>query len=144
MSKKKFDKTKLNLVHIGAEEWVPAEKLGLPPGIEYRIFRLDEEAGEMDLMVRYQPNYYEPRHTHEAEHWQVIIEGEMHVAGEVMGPGDYVFGPANEPHGPFWFPNGMLSFASSRGGSIFHVYDVNQAEVDAKAAREAARKGGKE
>ncbi len=117
-----FDRSKLNLIHLDDEPWVPAEKLGLPEGVEYRIFRFDEERGELDAMLRYPSGYHEPRHEHEAEHWQVIIEGEMHVDGQILGPGDYVFGPANAPHGPFDFPKGMLSFGSSKGGSILHLW----------------------
>jgi hypothetical protein len=118
-----FDKSVLNLIHLADEPWVPAEKLGLPPGVEYRIFRAEPETGELDATVRYVDDYHEPRHSHEAEHWQVIIEGEMHVDGQIMGPGDYVWGPANTPHGPFYFPKGMIAFGSCRGGSIRHLYD---------------------
>jgi quercetin dioxygenase-like cupin family protein len=118
-----FDKTKLQLIHSNDLPWVPAEKLGLPPGLLYKILRLDEAAGEMDVLIRYpEEGYVEPRHTHEAEHWQIILEGEMHIEGQILGPGDYIFGPANEPHGPFVFPKGMLTFGSSRGGSIVHQF----------------------
>lgn len=119
---------KLNLIHLDDGPWVAAEAFGLPPGIEYRIFRMDEEAGEMDMMIRHPPGYLEPRHHHESEHWQIIFEGEMHIDGQVMGPGDYVFGPRNVEHGPFYFPKGLLSFASSRGGSVLHLYDETNSD----------------
>jgi quercetin dioxygenase-like cupin family protein len=102
------------------EPWQPAALLGRPEGVEWRVYE-SNDAGDMVVLVRFPPGYIEPRHVHEAEHWDVIIEGEMHVQGRVLTRGDYLRGPANIPHGPMSYPKGCTVFGVVRGGSILHT-----------------------
>jgi quercetin dioxygenase-like cupin family protein len=104
--------------------WEPAELYGLPEGCEYRLIRQDEAAGEVVAFCRLPPGYLEPRHEHDAEHWSVVVEGEMHVEGRVLRPGDVFNGPSGKAHGPFEYPQGAVIFTVARGGSILHRYDA--------------------
>lgn len=107
---------------IGDEDWAPALPLGLPEGVKWRLYETNDEGFQV-MLVRFPPGYIEPRHTHEAEHFDVIVDGEMHVNGRVLTSGDYLRGIPNEPHGPMAYPVGCTVFAVVRGGSINHEYD---------------------
>jgi quercetin dioxygenase-like cupin family protein len=98
-------------------EWADdTEVLTLPEGVQIKVFSTDPEKGRSDMMVRFPPGYVEPRHAHGGSHSGIIVEGEMHVEGKVLTPGDYVFGPGNNiPHGPMGYPKGCIVFASFTG-----------------------------
>ena len=108
---------------LNGEGWEPAELYGLPEGCEYRLVHQDEAKGEVVAFCRFPPGYEEPRHEHEAEHWSVVVEGEMHVDGRVLGPGDVFNGRSRLPHGPMRYPRGAVIFTVAQGGSILHRYD---------------------
>jgi hypothetical protein len=114
------------IARVDDEPWTPAEPLGLPPGVDWRLYQ-SEDDGTNVVMVRFPPGYVEPRHVHAAEHFDVIIDGEMHVAGKVLRRGDYLRGYPNRAHGPMAYPIGCTVFAVMRGGSPLHVYDKPKA-----------------
>jgi quercetin dioxygenase-like cupin family protein len=116
----------LFIAQVEAEPWAPAEPLGLPPGVEWRHYQSDPD-GTNVILVRFPPGYVEPRHVHAAEHFDVIIEGEMHVEGKILRRGDYLRGYANQEHGPMAYPVGCTVFAVMRGGSPVHVYEERKA-----------------
>lgn len=94
-----------------------------PPGPDVKVLRhFPEDDNALDILVRFPAGYVEPRHTHNGEHMCFILEGRMRVDGKTLGPGDYVYGPRNEPHGPFEYPDGILLYASHRGNTA-HEYD---------------------
>ena len=112
------------------DAWEPAALYGLPEGCEYRLIRQDEEKGEAIAFCRFPPGYGEPRHEHEAEHWSVVVEGEMHVGGTVLKSGDVFNGPSGKAHGPFEYPEGAVIFTVARGGSILHRFDDSAPAAD--------------
>jgi quercetin dioxygenase-like cupin family protein len=120
----------LFLAHVDDAPWESAEPLGLPPGVQWRLYELSDD-GDGVVLVKFPPGYVEPRHVHEAEHWDVIIEGEMHVDGTVLRRGDYLHGYPNKPHGPMAYPNGCTVFAVMRGGleSFRHDYDADASNI---------------
>ena len=120
----------LFVAQVDDEPWVPATPLGLPAGVNWRLYETSED-GDQVMLVRFPPGYVEPRHVHEAQHWDVIVDGEMHVDGRILRSGDYLRGLPNEPHGPMSYPVGCTVFAVVRGGSILHVYDQTEDAADA-------------
>ena len=115
-------------VHYDDLEWISGEELsGLPAGIQCAIVRPDSGDGQMALYVRFPAGYVEPYHEHEMEHWGVVVEGEMHVDGQVLGPGDFHHGPSGLGHGPLSYPKGVTIFTTTRGGSPLHRYDGSEA-----------------
>lgn len=111
-----------HIVQLDDEPWEPALPLGLPPGVEWRRYE-DGSDGITVHVVRFPAGYVEPRHVHQAEHFDVIIEGEMHVQGKILRRGDYLHGYSNQEHGPMAYPVGCTVFAVMRGGSPLHIYD---------------------
>jgi quercetin dioxygenase-like cupin family protein len=113
--------------------WIDAaDYQELPPGQQVKILRHDPEDGAWDTLVRFPPGYVEPRHTHAGEHMVLILEGRMIVDGKTLGPGDYVYGPPNEPHGPMEYPDGIVLYAAHRG-DVAHEYEgkVKRATLEA-------------
>jgi hypothetical protein len=70
-------------------------------------------------MIHYPEGRTEPRHVHAGSHAAVVIEGEAHIDGKVLGPLDIILGPSNEPHGPLHYPRGVRVFSAFQG-SYFH------------------------
>ena len=124
------------IAQVSDEDWAPALPLGLPEGVNWRLYEPDHDGSQV-MLVRFPPGYVEPRHVHEAEHLDVIVEGEMHVHGKVLKPGDYLRGIPNEPHGPMAYPVGCTVFAVVRGGSILHLYDEDSVSVGAATTADA-------
>jgi quercetin dioxygenase-like cupin family protein len=117
--------TRFLAVYSEQVEWVDGAEIQElpPPGPDVKVLRhypADDNA--LDILVRFPPGYVEPRHTHDGEHQCFILEGRMLVDGKTLGPGDYVYGPRNEPHGPFEYPDGILLYASHRGDTA-HEYE---------------------
>lgn len=103
-------------------DWEDDDMLDLPEGVMTKVIYENEAERRIDFFVKFPPGYVEPRHTHEAAHADLIVDGEMHVHGEVLTPGDYIYGQ-KEPHGPMEFPVGCIVFCSYVGGSPSHHWD---------------------
>lgn len=110
--------------HADSEQWESAERFGFPPGVECLVFHEAEELdGVITVIGRMTPGFVEPAHTHEdVDHWGVIVAGEMHVDGDVLRPGDYLYAPAGVEHGPFSYPVGCTIFTTVRGRSFDHDF----------------------
>jgi mannose-6-phosphate isomerase-like protein (cupin superfamily) len=116
--------SELIIKHVEDEPWDSAERFGFPPGPECRVYHEAEGPGDhIAVLGRLPAGFVEPEHVHEtSDHWCVILEGEMHVEGRVLRPGDYLFAPAGVPHGPFHYPIGCTVFTSVRGRDFDHDF----------------------
>lgn len=95
--------------------------LALGEGVQVKVLRDDRERRELDLMIRFPPGYKEPAHSHASSHSTMVLEGTQIVGGVHLHPGDYGYGPPDEVHGPFDYPEGCVVFACFRGDSAHHV-----------------------
>ena len=88
----------LIVVHPDELEWEDdTELFTLPKGVQVKMFSYDPETGR-------------------GWHSNLIVEGEMHVDGKILKPGDYLFGPGDEiAHGPLSYPLGCIIFTSFYG-----------------------------
>lgn len=99
--------------------------LGLSKGVEIKNVRegYDEVSERAERFVRFPPGYVEPRHEHDHYHSIFVLEGEMHVDGKVLKPGDYVYGGGKgNAHGPYEYPVGCTVFASSRATKLNSIH----------------------
>jgi quercetin dioxygenase-like cupin family protein len=116
------DQMDLFRAHAADLEWQDdLEVFELGEGVQVKLLYSDAKAELVDLLVKFPAGYVEPRHVHDSTHSVVVLEGIQIAEGEPMRPGDYVFGGANTPHGPFEYPEGCIVFASFRGRSLKHV-----------------------
>lgn len=112
-------------VNTGEIEWQDGEEiLGLPAGIKVKIIAegKDSVSERVDKMVKFPAGYIEPKHTHNYYHSTLILEGEMHVAGKVLKPGDYVYSGGDEPHGPYHYPVGCTVYSAGRGLKLSQIH----------------------
>jgi hypothetical protein len=120
--------TELVITEVDDLPWKPADELGLP-GAEYKIYReaVDQNGRlQQDVLMRFPAGYTEPRLAHQAEHGDVVVDGELRYDGTVLTAGDYMYVPAGVFHGPLTWPDGGMIYRSARAGSLF---DPVRAEV---------------
>lgn len=107
-------------------EWEDGEKiLGLPPGVQVKTIRegYDEVSDRVEKFVKFPPGYIEPRHEHDHYHCILVLEGEMHVDGKTLTPGDYVYGGGAENlHGPYEYPVGCMVFSCGRAVKMNQIH----------------------
>ena len=114
-------------------EWIDAaERDNLPAGVKVKILSEDPDTGRKDMYVYFEPGYLEPRHTHIGQHSDVLLEGRWIIEGIEVGPGGYIYGPPNVPHGPFECPDGCLVFASFVGNTRHEWPPTSQDESSAR------------
>jgi hypothetical protein len=112
-------------VHGDDLEWQDGQEVvGLPPGVQVKIIAegVDDVSERVDKFVRFPPGYVEPLHIHDHLHSTLVIEGEMHVHGKILKPGDFVFGGPGEQHGPFHYPVGCTVFSCSRASKMNQIH----------------------
>jgi anti-sigma factor ChrR (cupin superfamily) len=107
-------------------EWKDDDVLKLERGVQVKVLYRDPEEGITDMLIKFPPGYHEPRHVHTGSHSVCVIEGLQVAEGEPMRPGDYVYGAADQEHGPFDYPEGCIVFSSFRGGT-HHRYSGSPA-----------------
>jgi anti-sigma factor ChrR (cupin superfamily) len=71
-------------VHSDQGEWKEVQK-----GVLVKQLFIDKRTGIATALVRMMPGMSLPRHRHNEVEQFYIIEGDCHVQGEVLGPGDY-------------------------------------------------------
>lgn len=98
-------------------DWKDDDLFSLERGVLVKVFYHDAAEDITDYLIKFPQGYVEPRHVHEGSHSVIVIEGLLIAEGEQMRPGDYVYGAANQAHGPFESPEGSVLFSSMRGGT---------------------------
>ncbi len=124
----------LTRIHPADLQWQDdVDVLTLRNGVQVKVLNRDPANHQTDMLVKFPPGYVEPEHAHDSTHAIIVVEGVQVAEGEAMRPGDYVFGPANVPHGPFEYPEGCVVFASFHGHSSRHQYEGSPAGPPAEA-----------
>lgn len=104
------------VIQADDEPWESTDRFGLPGGM-CRVYKDGANDGVRGIIGTFPPGYVEPEHVHEdAEHWSVVIDGEMHVAGKVLTRGGYIHAPRGVRHGPLHYLVGCTIFSTVRGG----------------------------
>ena len=66
-------------------------------GAERALLRLSKEEGRTSI-VRIEAGARGPRHTHAAGEDVLVLSGRIRLAGEILGPGDYMYTEPGEEH----------------------------------------------
>jgi quercetin dioxygenase-like cupin family protein len=64
--------------------------------IALRVLYRDPDSGAVHYLIRYPAGLRAKRHRHTAAHTIVVLEGQLEVNGQVVGPGAYCHFPAGE------------------------------------------------
>lgn len=84
-------------------EWNP-----VLDGVLVKLLSIDEETGYFTSLVRMKPGTHLPRHMHRGVEQFFILEGDCHVHGDVLGPGDYHRAEAGSIHETTYTEGGTL------------------------------------
>jgi mannose-6-phosphate isomerase-like protein (cupin superfamily) len=68
-------------------------------GLSRRILGIDRDRGTVTTLLRMAPGGRLAEHRHHGVEEVLVISGDMRIAGEVYGPGDYFFAEAGSDHG---------------------------------------------
>lgn len=79
--------------HAAQREWMSAGY----EGAERALLRLTKEEGRTSI-VRVKAGSRGPRHTHAAGEDVLVLSGKIRLAGEILGPGDYMYAEPGEEH----------------------------------------------
>jgi hypothetical protein len=102
------------------EEGAP-ESPALPAGVFRKVYNVDPVTDRMDMLIRFEPGYVEPRHVHRQTHYDTVLEGRWIIEGTEVTQGGHIFGPPDVPHGPFECPDGVLVCVSGFGDRHHHL-----------------------
>jgi len=87
----------------GQGEWESAA-----PGVQFKKLAVDSERSYVTMLVRMDAGAAYPSHRHAGAEECFVIEGDLHVGDEVLGPGDYQFAGSGSDHGVQSTENGCL------------------------------------
>ncbi len=96
----------MSVVRSEASGWKPLEQ----PGVGLKLLRADRTSGASTFLVRMEPGARVPLHDHPAGEEIFVVEGEVRIGGERLGPGDYLYTPPDARHA-----------ATSEAGCVFLV-----------------------
>lgn len=103
------------------------DRFNFPEGTQAKVVHEDPSEGRVEKLVKFDPGFVEPRHSHEGGHAVLVLDGKMEVHGETLTSGDYLYGQ-QVPHGPMEYPEGCMVFASFVGGSASLEWDEEDYE----------------
>ena len=85
-------------------------------GLTYVLMGKRNE-GHWVHVLRVPPGYYSEAHFHDYDQFQVVIEGSVDMAGEILTPGSVHYTDARTPYGPFRAGPGGLTMMIIRPGA---------------------------
>lgn len=97
---------------------------GTSPGIQYARFLMDEDDTSSPLIIlsKFEPGEVVEPHTHGANYFEYVIEGEQTVGKVKFGAGDIRFAKAGTGYGPITIgPDGctvLIVFQEATGGNM--------------------------
>jgi hypothetical protein len=78
-------------------------------GVRRRTLFVDREHRRQALLLHMAPGATYPAHTHDGPEECFILEGDLEVAGQVLGPGDYQRAEAGSHHGDQYSRGGCVA-----------------------------------
>ena len=76
------------------------------PGITVKVLSVDKATGVATLLIKAAPGTTYPAHHHSGSEGCYVIEGEVLVAGQRIGPGDFHLADADSDHDPLYTETG--------------------------------------
>ena len=86
------------------------------PGVTARILFQDRERELLTVLLRLAPGASYPAHTHGGWEECIVLEGDVRVGDEVMGPGDFQRSEGGSQHPRHWTRDGCLLYIQGVGG----------------------------
>jgi quercetin dioxygenase-like cupin family protein len=84
-------------IHVRPAQSARWEDVG--GGLSRRILGIDRDRGTVTALLRMVPGGRLAEHHHQGVEEVLVISGDLQMAGQVYGPGDYFFAEAGSDHG---------------------------------------------
>lgn len=94
-----------NTVRPDQGEW---EKFS--PRIKMKVLRRDADGGSMSYLLKLEPGAFLVPHKHAIDEECVVLEGEVMIGSELVGPGSYHLAPRGMVHQPIRSEHGAILF----------------------------------
>ncbi len=94
-----------NTVRPNQGEW---EKFS--PRIKMKVLRRDPDGGSMSYLLKLEPGAFLVPHKHAIDEECVVLEGEVMIGSELVGPGSYHLAPRGMVHQPIRSEHGAILF----------------------------------
>jgi anti-sigma factor ChrR (cupin superfamily) len=89
--------------------WEPSDVAG----VSLRVLHVDRSSNQFTALVRMASGASYPRHVHGGPEQCLVLEGDLHVGDDVLGPGDYQRAEAGSLHGVQTTERGCLLMITS-------------------------------
>jgi anti-sigma factor ChrR (cupin superfamily) len=99
----------LTIQRAASAEWQPSAVAG----VSIRVLHVDADNNQFTALVRMAPGASYPAHVHRGPEQCLVLEGDLHVGEEIMGPGDYQLASSGSRHGVQHTRDGCLLFIVS-------------------------------
>ncbi len=96
-------KEPLTFVYANEGEWFPHP---LTAQIKVKLLSIEPKRGYATILIEVPPGVRYPEHHHHGAEECYVLEGDLHVAGKVLGPGDFHHADADSDHGELYTING--------------------------------------
>lgn len=93
----------LSFVYANEGEWFPHP---LAAQIKVKLLSIEQNRGYATILIEVPPGVRYPEHHHHGAEECYVLEGDLHVAGKVLGPGDFHHADADSDHGELYTING--------------------------------------
>ena len=77
-------------------EWFPHP---IAAEIKVKVLAINQEAGYATIIIDVPPGVKYPEHHHHGAEECLVLSGDLHVGGDVLGPGDFHHADAHSDHG---------------------------------------------
>ena len=80
------------------------------PRIKLKVLRRDANGGSMSYLLKLEPGAFLVPHKHAIDEECVVLEGEVTIGTELVGPGSYHLAPRGMVHQPIRSEHGAILF----------------------------------
>ena len=80
------------------------------PRIKLKVLRRDANGGSMSYLLKLEPGAFLVPHKHAIDEECVVLEGEVTIGTELVGPGSYHLAPRGMVHHPIRSEHGAILF----------------------------------
>lgn len=93
----------LSFVMADEGKWFPHP---LTAEIKVKLLSIERKRGYATILIEVPPGVRYPEHHHHGAEECYVLEGDLHVAGRVLGPGDFHHADEDSDHGELYTING--------------------------------------
>lgn len=97
------------VIRAAGAEWSPMDV----PGAYSRTLFVDRQAKRLTLLIKLDPGVVYPDHDHPGVEECLVLEGDLTLSGQTLGPSDYIRIPPGGRHGDPTTRNGCVLLVTS-------------------------------